>query len=225
MHRVFSFGLVFLLACCSAAVSQAQRPGTRPQPQPAELKPPALPEDPKLKDLHREFIVKAERLAMEYERKKDYTAAQSAYESLLRIAPDHSLAKQALQRVLDAQAQDKRLVRVSAKEAWQDTGIKLIAGMPVHILAKGSWTLSHEMGPEGLEIPDEFKLKDNRIKLGTLIGAISRSGNVQDARPFRIGDSLDFTADSNGTLFLRMYDIDPSDNDGMMMVLVRSTFE
>lgn len=225
MGRVFTIGLVSLFACCCATVSNAQRPGTRPQPKPPEIKLPALPDDPKLKDLHREFIVKAERLAMEYERKKDFTAAQSAYESLLRIAPDHSLAKQALQRVLDAQAQDKRLVRVSAKEAWQDTGIKLIAGMPVHILAKGSWTLSHEMGPEGLVIPDEFKLKDNRIKLGTLIGAISQSGNAQDARPFRIGDATDFTADSNGTLFLRMYDIDPADNDGMMMVLVRSTFE
>ncbi|QEG38852.1 hypothetical protein UC8_08100 [Roseimaritima ulvae] len=225
MDRVLTFALVVLLFGCGTAVSHAQRPGNRGQTKPAEMQLPKLPDDPKLKDLHREFIVKAERLAMEYERRQEFTAAQSAYESLLRIAPDHSLAKQALQRVLDAQAQDKRLVRVSASEEWQDTGIKLIKGMPVHILAKGTWTLSHEMGPEGLVIPDEYKLKDNRIKLGSLIGVISPSGNIQDGRPFRIGESKDFTADRGGTLFLRMYDFAPSDNEGTVMVLVRSTFE
>ncbi len=132
--------------------------------------------------------------------------------------------KRLFKRVKDLRASDKKFVQIFAKGEWQNTGIQLVAGAPVHILAKGTWTISNEVGPAGIVIPEPAKLKDGRIKLGSLIGAISTSGNVADARPFRIGESADFTADTSGTLFLRMYDIDPTDNDGVMAVLVRSTF-
>ncbi len=220
-------GMLCLLAVLNVGVAEIawpQRPNGKAQKTPPMPKPPALPADPKLQEIHRDFILKAERLAMEYERKKDLGSAQAVYESLLRIAPDHALADQALKRVLDAQAQDKKLLQVSARGEWQDTGIQLIAGMPVHLLAKGAWKVVNETGPKGIEIPDAMKVKDNRIRLGTLIGAISSSGSAQGARPFAIGESLDFTADTSGTLYLRMYDVDPTDNEGFMHVLVRSTF-
>lgn len=206
----------------------AQRPNRSPGNaggQRPPIKAPQLPNDPKLQDLHRDFIVKAERLATEYERKQDLDGAQAVYQSLLKLAPDHKLAEQALSRVLEAQAQDKKIVRVSARGEWQDTGVSLLQGKPVHLLAKGQWTVINSVGPAGFEIPKEMRPKDNRIKLGTLIGVVvPEGGNPQAARPFAIGDSHSFTASTDGRLFLRMFDVDPSDNQGIMSVMIRSSF-
>ena len=48
---------------------------------------PQLPSDPQLLSLHKEFVAKAEKLAMEYERKKDLDKAREVYESLVRLVP------------------------------------------------------------------------------------------------------------------------------------------
>lgn len=187
---------------------------------------PDLPSDPQLLSLHKEFITKAEKLAAEYERKKQYDKAREVFEAMTRLVPKYQEAEAGLQRMLQAQSlQDRKLVEVQADEGWQDSGAQLVKGMPVHIEVKGTWSVVLETGPEGVQIPDNMKPRDSRIQLGTLIGVIASSAtDLEKAKPFLVKPGDDFVADSDGRLFLRMFDIDPSDNQGKMFVLIQSTF-
>ncbi len=187
---------------------------------------PELPADPQLLSLHREFISKAEKLATEYERKKQFSQAREVYESLVRLVPKYGVAEAGLQRVLNSQSlQDKKLMEVHANQQWQDSGVSLREGMPVHVDVKGTWKVVYETGPKGIEIPNELKPQDGRIKLGTLIAVIVGSpAELADAKPFVLHGSDDFIAKKSGRLYLRMFDVDPSDNEGKLYVLVQSTF-
>ncbi|TWU50505.1 hypothetical protein Poly51_37950 [Rubripirellula tenax] len=186
-----------------------------------------LPTDPQLLTLHKEFVAKAEKLATEFERKKQFEKAREVYESLVRLVPSNTAAEQALQRILGNQAmQDKKLVDVQANQGWQDSGASLVEGMPVRIGIKGTWKVVYETGPGGIEIPEEMRPKDGRIKLGSLIAVIASSPKeLEDGKPMLLSDGKDFIAEKSGRLFLRMFDIDPSDNDGKIYVLIQSTFE
>lgn len=187
---------------------------------------PALPSDPELLSLHREFIVKAEKLAGEYERKKQYDKAREVFEAMNRLVPKYPDAEAGVKRMLQMQSmQDRKLTKVQASSGWQDSGAVLQKGMPVHIEVKGSWTVVLETGPEGVEIPDKMRPRDSRIKLGTLIGIIAASpGELESGQPFIVQPATDLVADKTGHLFLRMFDIDPADNQGEMIVLIQSTF-
>ena len=187
---------------------------------------PQLPDDPQLLGLHKEFIAKAEKLAAEYERKKQLDKAREVYESMVRLVPKYANAEEGLKRVLGSQRlQDRKLANVSGNQLWQDSGVTLQEGMPVHTEIKGTWKVVYETGPEGIVIPEEFRQRDSRIKLGTLIGVIVNSpAELTEAKPFIIESGKDFTAKKSGRLFMRMYDVDPSDNDGQMYVLIQSTF-
>lgn len=219
-------GIIVVVTANAGASAYAQRQGAGQGSQkPQTIKPPELPNDPKLRELHREFIIKAERLANEYERKKNFGGAQAVYESLLRVAPDHKLADQALKMAKEAQAQDRKIVRVMADHDWQPTGVEIVPGSPVHLLAKGAWTVATEVGPNGVQIPDSMQIKDNRLKLGALIGVVAPPGKPELGRPFRIGESHSFTAERGGMLHLKMYSIDPSRNEGTIDVAIRSTFK
>ncbi len=187
---------------------------------------PEMPSDPQLLSLHKEFISKAEKLAVEYERKKQFDKAREVYESLVRLVPKYSKAEEGLNRILTNQAmQDKKLANVEANEGWQDTGATLEEGMPVHVEIKGTWKVVYETGPKGIEIPEEFRIRDNRIQLGTLIAVIANSPSELAAeKPFVLEDGKDFIAKKTGRLFLRMYDVDPTDNEGKLYVLIQSSF-
>ena len=187
---------------------------------------PDLPSDPQLLSLHKEFIMKAEKLAAEYERKKQYDKAREVFEAMTRLVPKYQDAESGLQRMLKAQSlQDRKLAEVQAAEGWQDSGAMLVKGMPVHVEVKGTWRVVVETGPEGVQIPDAIKPRDPRIKLGTLIGAVVGSPTeLEKAKPFVIKSGDDFVAEENGRLFLRMFDLDPSDNQGKVYVLIQSTF-
>ena len=236
--------VLFTAVSCAALVActavQAQNPNLRrlqqqqkemqrrmeQQMRDAAANQPDLPSDPELLSLHKEFITKAEKLAAEYERKKQYDKAREVFEAMTRLVPKYSEAEAGLQRMLKAQSmQDRKLAEVSATEGWQDSGAKLIKGMPVHVEVKGTWSVVVETGPEGVQIPDSMKPRDPRIKLGTLIGVIANSpAELEKAKPFVIRPGDDFVADENGRLFFRMFDIDPSDNQGKLYVLIQSTF-
>ena len=213
-----------LSVVCGLSV-YAQPPGRRPQNQP-KVQQPVLPQDPQLLSLHKEFIARAEKLAQEYERKKQYAQAREVYESLVRLVPKYATAEQGLNRVLNSQSlQDKKVVKVEANQLWQDSGAVLKEGMPVHIDVKGSWKVVYETGPEGIEIPQKMRPSDGRIKLGTLVGVVVTSpAELKDAKPFPVKDGDDFIAKKSGRLFLRMFDVDPTDNEGEMFVLIQSTF-
>ena len=210
-------------------LQQKQREMLRKQQQQMEeatASAPSLPADPKLLSLHKEFVTKAQKLAGEYERKKQFEKAREVYQSVVRLVPGYADAENALKRILKMQSmQDHKLVTVSASQMWQDSGVVLEKGMPVHTEVKGTWQLVLETGPDGIQIPEEGRLRDPRIKLGSLLGVIASSpAEIDEAKPFVVKPGNDFVTDKSGRLFLRMYDYDPSDNSGEMKVLVQSTF-
>ena len=176
--------------------------------------------------LHKEFVVKAEKLAVEYERKKQFDKAREVYESMVRLVPNFAAAEAGLERILGNQrSQDRKLVTVEADQMWQDSGVNLQVGMPVHTEVKGIWKVVYETGPKGIEIPKEFQQRDSRIKLGSLIGVIVNSPTeLKAAKPFLVEHGKNFTANKTGRLFLRMYDVDHTDNEGKVLVLIQSTF-
>ena len=187
---------------------------------------PVLPNDPQLLSLHREFITKAEKLATEYERKKQFDRAREVYESLVRLVPKYDKAEEGLKRILTTQAmKERKLAEVLAAREWQDSGATIQQGMPVHFEVKGTWKVVCETGPEGVRIPDEMRPRNNRIQLGTLIGTIvTNPAELKDAKPFIVTPGQDLIADKTGRLYLRMFDLDPTDNEGKMYVMIQSTF-
>jgi hypothetical protein len=236
-HHLFSAFLVVCLGASTASAQTAQQRRDLRQLQEAQKRmqeqmraaaenQPQLPNDPVLLNLHKEFIAKAEKLAVEYERKKDFDKAREVYESLVRLVPKYGAAEEGLNRILANQRmQDRRLTNIEADQAWQDTGVTLQEGMPVHIEVKGSWKVVYETGPAGVQIPEEFRQRDNRIKLGTLIGVIANApAELAEERPFVIDNNMNFTAKRTGRLYMRMFDVDPSDNEGKLYVLIQSTF-
>ena len=88
----------------SPAVRKQQEMQKRIQAQMKEAaeNQPVLPSDPQLLNLHREFITKAEKLAVEYERKKQLDRAREVYESLIRLVPKYDKAEEGLKRILSA---------------------------------------------------------------------------------------------------------------------------
>ena len=178
------------------------------------------PSDPRLVDLHREFLSKTEKLAAEYERKRDWDRAREVYEAILRLVPTYPQAEAGLGRVVCALAtQDRKIVEFFANQGWQITGIVLSQGKPVKIVASGAWEVVNRTGPDGLEIPKKMK----QFKIGALVGMIV-AGDVKDAKPFLIGSKKEFIAPATGRLLLVISDVDPSDNRGKMAVQIESTF-
>jgi len=114
---------------------------------------------------------------------------------------------------------------VSGKLGWQFTGVQVKSGQHVEIsYQNGNWAGRAGLGPLfpdiwadangiGYQIYyDEFNLKTN---FASLIGKL---GN--DAA-FPIGTFHSLIVDSSGPLYLRMHDIDMTDNDGSINVQIQ----
>jgi hypothetical protein len=180
-----------------------------------------LPDDKRLLALHLDFVKKAEQLGKEYETAKEWGKARAVYEEILKLVPQYKPAADRLAEMINHEAiAGLATVMVRADEGWQDTGIDLVAGKPVTIVASGTWTfhLRVETNADGLTIPKE--LRD--FNPGCLIGMVPEPDGK--AKPFIVGPSKQFLAERSGRLFLRMYDTDPSDNAGQLKVELRGTF-
>jgi hypothetical protein len=196
---------------------------SRTQPKPESPKYPPLPNDQRLLAIHLEFVKKAEALAQEYERDKEFGKAKDVYQEILKLVPQYPPARAKLGELTKHEATaDRATFVVQANKTWQDTGVTVIPGKPITIRAAGTWTfnLSSELGPDGLKIPTNLK----GYSLGALVGIVS-SPTVKEPRPFTVGSEHSFTADRKGKLMLRMYDIRPEDNKGSMNVEIVGTFE
>ena len=225
MKRLATFSLLALLATlCATSDSWAQRP--RPPAggdQDQREDPPRLPDDPQLLALHKEFVDGAMKLALDYERKKDWDKAKTVYGEILKLVPRYPNAVKRLDALKQQEASaDNATFTVRADQGWQDTGLTLDAGKPITIRASGNWTftLTAELTPDGMQIPED--LRD--YNLGCLMGLID-TGNRNDFEPFVVGSEHSFTAQKGGRLFLRMYDVDPKDNSGTLKVEFKGTFE
>lgn len=188
-----------------------------------EEKGPDLPGDPELLKIHTEFVTKTVKLAKDYERKQDIEKARECYERILKLLPRLPEAEQALAKIKAKQlTADKKRMTVNANSGWQDTGVDVLADKPVAVEVNGSWTfrMSEELGPDGMEIPEELR----EFNLGSLIGMIQTPGD-KEIKPFLVGKGVEFTPEKSGRLLLRMYDSDPSDNTGRLNVEIHGTFE
>ena len=176
-HAVLTAAGLLLAWVGSSLVAEFQRPDRRKAggAGKAAKRAPVRPSDPRLVDLHREFLSKTEKLAAEYERKREWDRAREVYEAILRLVPSYPQAEAGLGRVVGAQVtQDRKVVDVAANRGWQDTGIVLSQRKPVQILARGTWEAVNRIGLDGLEIPKEMK----RFKLGLLVGRIVSAGET-----------------------------------------------
>lgn len=196
-----------------------------------EEEPVPLPSDPRLLDIHREFVRKAGDLATEYEKAGEYDKARDVYIEVLRLIPTYTPAMKKMNEIREQLATAERVVvDVFADREWQDTGIDLIQGKPVRIQARGEWTfrMTYKLPADGVEIPE--KLRD--FNLGALVGVIDPSNpkeidedNEEATEPFLIGSKFEFDAPISGRLMLRMYDSDTKDNAGKLSVDIKGTFK
>jgi len=181
-----------------------------------------LPSDQRLLKLHRTFIIDAEKLAIEYEREKDLDKAKAVYGEILKLYPQHQLARNKLKLIRSVEENaDKAIITIAGDEGWQYTGFNVIKGKPVRISAKGIWTfrLSVNVPPDGVKIPKELR----EFNLGSLVGTIS-NGQENEIEQFLVGNSVTLVPKKSGRLLLRMYDVLPTDNAGEMTVEVRGSF-
>jgi hypothetical protein len=142
---------------------------------------PKLPEDARLLEIHQAFIRGAEKLALEYVRKKEPDKAIACYREILRLVPNYPAAQAALAKIIGKQATAKRVViDVLASKGWQDSGVDLIEGKPVMIRADGHWKINmhYPVGGDGVEIPKELR----QFNLGSLIGIIIPPGDSPSSK-------------------------------------------
>ncbi|MEX0794265.1 MAG: hypothetical protein WD045_14110 [Pirellulaceae bacterium] len=183
----------------------------------------AMPGDPRLLSIHRDFITKAESLGDEYARKKDWEKSRVVFEEILKLVPSYRPASDKLKLIHDALGSiNKAEVTVKAEEGWQDTGILLEAGSPVNFKTEGKWLFAYESDGDGFEIPREMQ----EFQLGSLIGVIVDTPMPgPNAKPFAIGKSSEMSAPEGGRLFLKMHATNNEGCRGTMDVEVSGNFK
>jgi hypothetical protein len=111
----------------------------------------------------------------------------------------------------------KHRVSVPGRHTWTDTGIAVVAGQELQIVATGQvCTRASDRcsGPEGQAATSDYNVRGFEQRgHGTLVGAL---GDVR----FAIGRERRFSAPSSGTLLLGVNDRDTSNNQGEFEVSV-----
>lgn len=213
----------FALCCLLLTVGflQADAYAQRRQ-QPPKEEPLDLPADPRLVELHREFVTKAEKLGDEYARKKDWEKARVAFSEILKLVPNYKPAVEKM-KVINGELSNanKKIVTVEAREGWQDTGIDVVAGSPMGFRTEGEWMFAHIGDANGLEIPREMR----DYRLGSLIGVVAKSAVPdKDTVPFTIGAQKQMNMPQTGRLLLKMHDVYNDDNRGSIRVEITGNF-
>lgn len=215
--RLALFLLFVAIGLCPTEAFAQRRPQQPPKEEPL-----VLPADPRLVELHREFVTKAEKLGDEYARKKDWEKARVVFGEVIKLVPNYKPAVEKL-KVINGELSNanKKVVTVEAKEGWQDTGIDVTEGSPLVFRAEGEWLLVHESDANGLEIPREIR----DYKLGSLIGVVAKSATPdKDTVPFTIGTQKQMTVPQTGRLLLKMHDLNNEDNRGQVRVEITGNF-
>jgi len=214
----FALFLLFVaIGLCPVDAYAQRRPMQKPKEEPLEL-----PADPRLVEIHREFVTKAEKLGDEYARKKDWEKARIVFGEVLKLVPNYKPAVEKM-KVINGELSNanKVIFTVEAREGWQDTGIDVIEGSPLAFRSEGQWLLVHESDANGLEIPREIR----DYKLGSLIGVVAKSATPdKDTVPFTIGTQKRMTVPQTGRLLLKMHDLNNEDNRGQVRVEITGNF-
>lgn len=184
-----------------------------------------LPNDERLLKFHQEFVKSVEKLAQEYEKGRDYDKAKAAYGEIVKLVPQYGPAKAKFDELTARESTaNKHSIEIFANKAWQDTGLRVEAGKPIAIRATGQWVFKLQVGinADGIDIPKELR----EFNIGCLIGVIDTgSGDPKDFEPFIVGTEEQFVAKKTGKLLLRMWDTDPTDNEGSLKVDFLGSFK
>ncbi len=114
-----------------------------------------------------------------------------------------------------------QVVTVRAYRSWQDTGVKVIAGQKVSMLATGLWMNQMDgalYGPAGSNRKDRMAIMPS-APVGVLIGRIG------EAAPFVVGEGTTLVATTSGKLRLAMNDWPnkkPGESRGVLRVAITS---
>ena len=96
--------LMALLASLSFSVTAQEKMKKRERDEP-KTKP--LPNDPELLALHRDFVKSAEKLAVKYEKEKEWSKAKDCYEEILKLVPAYPPARAKVGDLLQMEATAK----------------------------------------------------------------------------------------------------------------------
>ena len=183
-----------------------------------------LPTDPKLVDLHKDFVTKAEKLGDDYAKQEDWEKSRVVFQEILKLVPKYPSAIKKLEVIRTKLSQaNRKIVTVDASRDWLDTKIDLEEGSPVGFKTDGEWTFVFEGDANGIELPKEFR-EFRDLRLGSLIAIIAAPGETKP-RPFLIGKEKSMSAPKSGRLFLKMYDGYNSNNRGSIKVEISGNFE
>lgn len=119
---------------------------------------------------------------------------------------------------------DGHSMTVAASAGWQAADVQLEAGQRVSIVqTSGLWTSGEGLGPYNANGGRSHICRGSDcvepvpgFRKG---GLVARVG--QDGVPFAVGERQRFMAERSGLLYLRMNDIDLSDNEGAITVEIR----
>ncbi len=215
---------VLLAGLSSILTTSAQaQPGRQRDNKPSAAGKP-MSSDPKVLSAYSTFVSTVEGYAAEYEKNKQTEKARACYEEILRIVPDYPKAKEKVRLLTEQEyTADLKVVDVQANEEWQDSGISVVPGKPIRIVASGAWTISYtqKVGPAGIEIPGGMR----DMNPGQLVGMIAATPRETNQKTFAIGEKLDTTPEHAGHLFLRMFSPAVKQNTGKLTVQISGTFE
>jgi hypothetical protein len=183
--------------------------------------------DPDLIKLHMAFLKDAEKLAIKYEKDKQWSKAKDCYEQMLKLAPQHPGVKAKYEQLLqmEAGAQSHVLV-LGATESWKDTGIIVLEDRPVTIRASGTWSfrLAADVTAAGLKFPEDLREFDPGCLVGMIVPPDVKDFK-KEVKPFLIGTEKQLLAPKTGRLYVQMYDNNVDDNEGELTIEIRGTFQ
>ena len=113
---------------------------------------------------------------------------------------------------------------VSGTEGWQSTGVEVNQGEQIEIIyTDGTWAGRVGWGPSLPDIWADAGGTGYQIyydEFGITSSFASLIGKIGDGPVIQVGRSYDSVSTQAGTLFLRMFDIDMSDNAGSINIQI-----
>lgn len=192
------------------------------------------PLDVKANAIQGDFIKSAEELAGEYYDLKEFEKARMLLKSIQALDPDRpNLAAKLKLLDEDMINSNETEMEVNAAKGWEPANVLVAAGKPIRLKAEGNYkfSVSAQLGPGGIVPVKAATPVDmvNELPVGALIGIIipterptqgSQPDDKKKEKPFLVGEGCDYTAQKDGTLYLRVNAPPDNKNTGKIKVQI-----